>query len=100
MDSTVAAYDFNWMTAYVSKHSRIVSSRVLRTVRVLCLAYLRACDLAIATLIFAQDQNWRQLLLKSMFSFLVQTLFALQGTTKRTGSYSWHHLSGAHFPSP
>jgi hypothetical protein len=47
------SYDFNWMTAYVStgKHSRIVRNRVLvlRTVRVLCLAYLRARDLAIAT---------------------------------------------------
>jgi hypothetical protein len=47
---TVAAYNFNWMTVYVSKHSRIVSNRVLRTV--LCLAYLRARDLAIATLIY------------------------------------------------
>jgi hypothetical protein len=34
-----------------------------------------------------------------MLSFLVQTLFALQGAIKRTGSYSSHHLSGAHFPS-
>jgi hypothetical protein len=46
---TVAAYNFHWMIAYVSKHSLIVSNRVLRTV--LCLAYLRARDLAIATLI-------------------------------------------------
>jgi hypothetical protein len=38
--------------------------------------------------------------LESMFSFLVQTLFALQGSTKRTGSYSLHHLSEASLPSP
>jgi hypothetical protein len=35
-----------------------------------------------------------------MFSFLVQKLFALQGITKRIGSYSLQNLSGAHFPSP
>ena len=35
-----------------------------------------------------------------MFSFLVQTLFALQGARKGPSSYSSHHLSGAHFPSP
>jgi hypothetical protein len=46
---TVAAYNFNWMTAYVSKHSRMVSNGVLRSV--LCLTYLRARDLAIATLL-------------------------------------------------
>jgi hypothetical protein len=34
-----------------------------------------------------------------MFSFLVQTLFALQGTTKRTGSSS-SPLSGVCLPSP
>jgi hypothetical protein len=45
---TGAVYNFNWMTTYVSKHSRIVSNRVLHTV--LCLAYLGARDLAIATL--------------------------------------------------
>jgi hypothetical protein len=49
---TGAPYDFNWMTAYISKHSRIFSNRVLRTLRVLCLAYLRARDLAIYTLIY------------------------------------------------
>jgi hypothetical protein len=36
-----------------------------------------------------------------MFSFLVQTLFALQGSTKINGSYySLHHLSGASLLSP
>jgi hypothetical protein len=37
--------------------------------------------------------------LESMFFFLFQTLFALQGTTKRTGSCS-SHLSEVYFPSP
>jgi hypothetical protein len=50
---TVATYGFNWMTAYVSKHNHIVSNGVLCTV--LCLAYLRARDLAIATLIYIPD---------------------------------------------
>jgi hypothetical protein len=36
-----------------------------------------------------------------MLAFLVQTLFALQGTTKRTGSYCSYPLSGVHHvPSP
>jgi hypothetical protein len=35
-----------------------------------------------------------------MFSFLVHTLFALQGSTKINGSYSLHHLSGASLLSP
>jgi hypothetical protein len=34
-----------------------------------------------------------------VLAFLVQTLFALQCTTKRNGSYS-SHLLGAHLPSP
>ncbi len=40
--------------------------------------------------------------MESMLAFLVQTLFALQGTTKRTVSYSsYHHLSRVHhLPSP
>jgi hypothetical protein len=35
-----------------------------------------------------------------MLSFLFQTLFALQGTTKRNTSYSLNHVSGVHLPSP
>jgi hypothetical protein len=37
--------------------------------------------------------------LESMFSFLVHTLFALQGSTKRT-YHSWHPKSGLSLPFP